>query len=315
MNRLDRLQAIIIQLQSKKVVKAQEIADRFEISLRTVYRDIRSLEEAGVPIGAEAGVGYFLSENYNLPPIMFTANEALSMLLAGKMIPYFSDKQTSNSFQNALTKVKAVLNIEHKDMVEKMESNIQVFSSHSDKHKRDSIYLQDIQWALIQQKVLDIAYYSPYNDEDSCRLVEPITLMHYAGNWHIVAFCQLRKSFRDFRLDRIKSLEILNESYERNLGAAFEQYLEMEKEKMPVISIELEFDIAVITLLNESKHWYGYISEEKIDDKVLMKFVYFNIASFARWIISMGAAVNVVKPIALSNEIQKLTKELAKHYL
>lgn len=85
MNRIDRLSAILIQLQSKKIVRAQEIADRFEISLRTVYRDIRALEEAGVPIGAEAGIGYFLMEGYNLPPVRFSKEEAGSILMATKL--------------------------------------------------------------------------------------------------------------------------------------------------------------------------------------------------------------------------------------
>ena len=90
MNRIDRLTAILIQLQTKKVVKAQEIADRFNISLRTVYRDIRALEEAGVHIGAEAGIGYFL-ENYHLPPVMFTTEEASALMLGAKLIEKMSD--------------------------------------------------------------------------------------------------------------------------------------------------------------------------------------------------------------------------------
>ena len=85
MNRLDRLTAILIHLQTKRVVRAQELSDRFNISLRTVYRDVRSLEEAGVPIGAEAGVGYFLND-YHLPPVSFTNTEASALLLAGKLI-------------------------------------------------------------------------------------------------------------------------------------------------------------------------------------------------------------------------------------
>ena len=101
MNRLDRLTAILIHLQSKRVVRASEIADRFEISLRTVYRDIRSLEEAGVPIGAEAGVGYFL-ENYHLPPVMFTNAEASALVFGGKFIEKMADSSLQEPFTSAL---------------------------------------------------------------------------------------------------------------------------------------------------------------------------------------------------------------------
>ena len=80
MNRLDRLTAILIQLQTKRIVKAEEVAERFEISLRTVYRDVRSLMEAGVPIVSEAGEGYYIVDGFHLPPIMFNQEEASAML-------------------------------------------------------------------------------------------------------------------------------------------------------------------------------------------------------------------------------------------
>jgi predicted DNA-binding transcriptional regulator YafY len=81
-NRFDRIVAILIQLQSKKIVKAQELSKRFDVSLRTIYRDIRTLEVAGVPIYSEAGVGYSLVEGYRLPPVMFTREEAESFIAA-----------------------------------------------------------------------------------------------------------------------------------------------------------------------------------------------------------------------------------------
>jgi predicted DNA-binding transcriptional regulator YafY len=128
MNRIDRLQATLIHLQSKRVVKAQEIADRFEISLRTVYRDIRSLEESGVPIGAEAGVGYFLLENYHLPPVMFTHEEASALLFGEKLMEKMSDEKTRNEFRSAIYKIKAILKPGEKDHLEKLNDRIAVFN-------------------------------------------------------------------------------------------------------------------------------------------------------------------------------------------
>jgi len=97
-------------------VKAQEIANRFEISLRTVYRDIRALEEGGIPIGSEAGLGYFLDDSYSLPPIMFTTEEASAILMASKIIPHLSDAKVNDAFQNALYKIKSVMKSEDKEM-------------------------------------------------------------------------------------------------------------------------------------------------------------------------------------------------------
>ena len=98
MNRIDRLAAILIQLQSKRIVKAQDLADRFQISLRTVYRDISALEEAGVPIIGESGIGYSLADGYRLPPVMFTKEEATSFLTAEKLVEKFTDRQTNAIF-------------------------------------------------------------------------------------------------------------------------------------------------------------------------------------------------------------------------
>src|SRR6478735_3963073 len=121
MNRFDRITAILIQLQSKKIVKAQDLASRFDISLRTVYRDIRSLEEAGVPLYGEAGVGYSLVDGYRLPPVMFTREEAMSFVTAEKFMEQFTDASTKSSYQSAMYKMKAVLRSDEKELVENIE--------------------------------------------------------------------------------------------------------------------------------------------------------------------------------------------------
>src|SRR5689334_22287543 len=126
MNRIDRVTAILIQLQSKKIVKAQDIAERFNISLRTVYRDIKTLEEAGVPVIGEAGLGYSIMDGYRLPPVMFTKEEATAFLTAEKLIEKFTDTSTEVSYKSAMYKVRAVLRGAEKDMLENIEEHIEV---------------------------------------------------------------------------------------------------------------------------------------------------------------------------------------------
>src|SRR5260221_3633050 len=99
MNRIDRLTAILIQLQSKKIVKAEEIADRFEISLRTVYRDVTALMRAGVPIGSEAGKGQFIVHGYRLAPVMIKQEEARAILLAGEFVGQMTHGGIRKSFE------------------------------------------------------------------------------------------------------------------------------------------------------------------------------------------------------------------------
>ena len=119
MNRIDRLVATLIHLQSKRGGKAEEIAKRFEISLRTVYRDIRALEEAGVPIGAEAGLGYFIIDGYQLPPVMFTREEAAALLTGEKLLEKLTDKSLATNYSTAMKKVRAVMKTTDKEFLEK----------------------------------------------------------------------------------------------------------------------------------------------------------------------------------------------------
>src|SRR4051812_30453187 len=127
MNRIDRLTAILIQLQTKRVVKAEEISDRFEISLRTVYRDVKALMEAGVPVGSEAGKGYFIVDGYHLPPVMFNQQEASAMLTAGKLVEKMTDDSIRKAYESALFKIRSVLNDSEKDHLENLQSSIAVF--------------------------------------------------------------------------------------------------------------------------------------------------------------------------------------------
>ena len=213
MQRLDRLQAILTALQSKRVVKAEELATRFEVSIRTIYRDIRSLEEGGVPIGAEAGIGYFLDESYHLPPVMFTQAEARALLLAGKIVEQFTDETTFKLYNDALTKVRAVLDIDKKEELELLDTDIIINPFPSEKQSnQETLFIDQVKQSLASSKVISIQYKSKGKNELTDRELEPIGLCYYYGGWHIMAYCRLREDYRDFRLDRIQKLTVINES-------------------------------------------------------------------------------------------------------
>ncbi|HEY5825475.1 MAG TPA: YafY family protein, partial [Cyclobacteriaceae bacterium] len=209
MNRLDRLTAILIQLQTKRIVKAEEISSRFEISLRTVYRDVKSLMEAGVPIGSEAGKGYFIVDGYHLPPVMFTQDEASSMLVGGKLVEKMADKSVRVAFESAMHKIKSVLNESEKDHLQSLDAHIEIFprSKYETKDREDfpDHFMTEIHRAIAKKQVLKIDY-SNIEEELTQREVEPIGVFYYSMAWHLIGWCRLRNGYRDFRSDRIKSL-------------------------------------------------------------------------------------------------------------
>jgi len=214
MNRIDRLTAILIHLQTKRIVRAKEIAARFEISIRTVYRDIRALEDAGVPIGAQAGEGYYIIEGYHLPPVMFTKEEAGALLIGGKLVDRFSDKSVKTQFESALYKIKSVLASEEKDHLDNLDNHVEVikYQSHETNEVSDH-FLSEIQSLLGTGKIIRIDYLSRYKNELTQRMIEPIGLCFYGGHWHLIAFCRLRADYRDFRVDRIKNVFKTNDFF------------------------------------------------------------------------------------------------------
>ena len=202
MNRIDRITAILILLQTKRVITSCEIADRFNISIRTVYRDIRTLEEAGIPVGSEAGLGYFLCEGYSLPPVMFTKHEASSLLTAEKLVEKFTDTSVNRHFKSALDKIKAVLSGKDKDFLENLGSHIKILFT--DPVRRENFpnnFLTDIQQSLANKQVIIIDYLAMYNDKISKnRTVEPIGLCYYADEAFILHYHKSPDvlSFHDF---------------------------------------------------------------------------------------------------------------------
>lgn len=314
MNRLDRLTAILIHLQTKRVVRAQELANRFGISLRTVYRDVRSLEEAGVPIGAEAGVGYFLTD-YHLPPVMFTNAEASALLLGGKLIEKWTDQSVQTEFESALFKIKSVLKRVDQEHLNDLDEQINVAKLTFRVPYSDSL-LNTVQHAIAQHHVLTIQYHSQYNDAETEREVEPVGLYHYRMNWHLIAFCRTRQDYRDFRIDRIRQLTDTCQPFSRRERLSLQEYLDrVGKTEMPVVDAVVVFEKSVARYMQEQKHAYGFQQEENFGEHVRMHFQTPYLEGLARWLLMYGNSAKVEQPDSLQQLMQRLAQELRVHYL
>jgi len=315
MNRIDRLTAILIHLQTKRVVKAEEIAERFEMSLRTVYRDVKALMEAGVPIGSEAGKGYFIVDGYHLPPVMFTQDEASAMLLAGKLVEKMTDKSVKTAFESALLKIKSVLSDSGKDHLEDLHSHIEVMQSSRDEYQFPNHFLTDIQRAVVEKEVMRLEYFSN-NDELTQRDVEPIGLFHYGAAWHVIGWCRLRNGYRDFRADRIKNLSCPGIKFDgRNLLSLQEYLMTVVKGNQEVEKVTVLFDLSVSRYIKQTKYAHGYVSEEAVDSKVRMHFLCSYLHSFCRWLLMYGNNVEIEYPEKAREIMSELVDELAAHHL
>lgn len=316
MNRIDRLQAILIQLQSKRVITAQELADRFEVSLRTIYRDIRALENGGVPIGAEAGIGYFLSEGYHLPPVMFTREEASALLMAGKIFEKHTDKNLQSHFTDALYKIKAVLDMDKKEEMEDLESKISIdpfgwqFRDHS-----SNLMVSKIQSILPLKQLAKITYHASYSGETNTRIVEPIGLCFYSSQWHLIAFCQLRNDYRDFRTDRIEKMDIVPGRFSRTDHISLQNYLDKLQEGTELQIAKVLFDKEFVKYIDEVKFQFGWVDQTETENQIEMKFAFMTLEPIARWLLTAGKRFKVVSPNSLKTRVIELIGELQQSHL
>ncbi|WP_205529365.1 helix-turn-helix transcriptional regulator [Taibaiella koreensis] len=205
MKRLTRLSAILLQLQTRRLINATDLAEQFAVSVRTIYRDIRVLEQIGVPIATLEGKGYSLAEGYKVPPIMFTEQEANALIMAGHLIRLNEDSSLISSYRQAVDKVKAVLKYAVKDKAELLAGRVAV--SPASLRQPASESLSSIQSALTSFTVLCITYQSEIESESTERFIEPFAFYYsQQQHWTLIAFCRLRNDFRMFRLDRIRTL-------------------------------------------------------------------------------------------------------------
>jgi predicted DNA-binding transcriptional regulator YafY len=315
MNRIDRLTAILIQLQTKRVVKAEEIANRFEISLRTVYRDVKALMEAGVPIGSEAGKGYFIVDGYHLPPVMFTQSEASALVLAGKLVEKMTDKSIRQQFESALFKIQSVLHDPEKDHLESLQSHIEVWQRPKTENEFPDHYLSDIQKAVVDKEVLKIQYFSSYSDENTTREVEPIGLFYYGEAWHLIAWCRLRNGYRDFRADRISDLKNTSSKFDaRNLFTLKEYMSTVARSNHEMHQVVVIFDKTAARFIGNMRYNYGFVSEEEANGKVKMTFLTAYLNGIARWLLMFGSEAEVESPLTVREKIAELIEELSIHY-
>ncbi len=226
--RLSRLTAIITQLQSKRIVTASFLAERHKVSVRTIYRDIRTLEKSGIPIVTEEGIGYSLMEGYHLPPVLFTEDEANALITVEKLVIRNRDKSFSENVSSAIEKIKATLRSSQQGNAELLADRIYFGGNQNEESTSNN--LMQIQSAIIHFQVLQMEYHSSQKKR-STRVIEPFAIYSINGNFLLIAFCRLREDFRVFRIDYIKSLVPQNETFtphNMTMQKYFEEYVQKQ---------------------------------------------------------------------------------------
>jgi predicted DNA-binding transcriptional regulator YafY len=220
MRRADRLFRLVGLLQRRRTVTAAALAARLEVSERTVYRDIADLIGSGMPIAGEAGVGYRLEHGFDLPPLMFSEAEIEAIVLGSRMVTAFADPALAQSAEDVLGKIRRVL----PDKLAPSVDLTPLYGYHFRREKRVGEYLAELRRAIRLSRKMRLGY-ADGKRTDSTRVIRPLALSFVGHAWLLTAWCELRMAFRNFRLDRITSLAMLDATFLPEAGKRWEDFL------------------------------------------------------------------------------------------
>lgn len=219
----------MLKLQARAHTTAMDLAEQFDVSKRTIYRDIDSLQQAGIPIVVTEGKGYSIMDGYHIPPVMFTESEANAIIFGEKLIAKTKDQSLIEEFSKAIDKIKSVLRNPEKEKMDFLSKRTIIGKNW--KNERTSNFLSDIQKALTNFKVLEIKYKKIDDAIISSRQIEPFAIYHNTEeNWTLIAWCRMRDEFRNFRIDRIQELRTMDSSFQPH-KLSLEEFVKSEQQK------------------------------------------------------------------------------------
>lgn len=299
--RFDRILQLFFILQSKSLVTIDELEERFSISRRTIFRDLKSLEEAGVPVGYEPGRGYSLMEGYRIQPSRFTHEEVLSLLVAEKIMQQHETQYIKSHYESALIKIKSSFQVQQKNTLVEFGNKLHISTK-----SNSSEYLPNVINILLSStvnKILAIISYIKGSDSlPSSRCVEPVGLFYESGFWYVLAFCQLRNDYRNFRLDRIKKVSLSQESFSM-VHPPLDEIRSIDSSKKNT-RIVIKVDRKFAHYLFWERQNFGYLSEESSESEVTMHFdCAEHPTSFVRWFMKFVDHGEILEPAYLQDEV------------
>jgi predicted DNA-binding transcriptional regulator YafY len=304
-NRTDRLLAIVLELQVRGNVRAEDLARVFEVSKRTIYRDITALSEAKVPIIASPGTGYRLMDGYFLPPLSFTPDEAAMLVLGTQAVRFAVDAVYREAAKGALRKLEAVLPPESRTRVQELYESMRIFSGWASPADVDK--LAALRDAILDRRVVFLRYHSPRHTAPEDRDIEPYSLAYYRNVWHLTAYCRLRMDVREFRLDRIDELEVREEQFVRDPAVVERPQRDPSRRTLVV---RVRFDERMVRWVREERHW-GFREEQPGG---VMVFAVERVGDIAPWLLRWGATAEVLEPESVREAVAEQARLIANMY-
>lgn len=305
----------MLELQQKEVLRAEDLAFKFETSIRTIYRDIQALSEAGVPVIGAPGLGYSLMDGYFLPPISFTVEEAVTLLIGTDFIEQRFDRDYGMGAKTSRRKIEAILPENVQSETSRVRKTIRLLSA--DEHVtwgKEREYIVMVRGAILGERKVSFYYTKNIPEADgnrhSFRVVAPYGLVLVHGSWVLIAYCDLRQEIRHFRLSRMTELTILEDQFRMPSHFNLNDYKPPDDRNLRVV---IQIDPSIVDKVKESNNFYMEAIEEN-ENGIYAIFRVRQPEEILHWVLSWGADVVVLEPESFRHQIHKEIKKMLKHY-
>jgi predicted DNA-binding transcriptional regulator YafY len=313
MNRTDRLFALLLEIQSNPKITAEKLAGHFDVTKRTIYRDVLALMEANVPVIGKAGEGYSIEDGYFLPPVSFTKDEALMLILGANAVGQHFDAQFKKAARFAENKIHASLSKDLKKEVAYLKSYISFYSGMAKGRNELNDAMQKIRRAIIGKNRLAFRYFKRYSDstDPMVREVDPYALTNYFGTWMMAGFDHLRNDMRVFRLDRMEAVMVTGKTFERPINFSLAKMYREENTPRSTFTVKITKDIHRWV---KEQPPYKIIKTTLRKDHILLTIESYSQESIITWLLRWGGKAEAVSPASFRDAVKSSLTALLKTY-
>ncbi|QJD85430.1 helix-turn-helix transcriptional regulator [Cohnella herbarum] len=315
MNKTDRMLAIILELQRKGMRRAEDLASTFETSVRTIYRDVQALSEAGVPIIGAPGTGYSLMEGYFLPPISFSVDEAVALLIGADFIEQRFDREYGERARASRGKIEAVLPESVRRAANEVRETIKLPSTLEEAiDEAERARVAKLREAILMRRKVSFDYTKAKSGlvahRHSIRTARPYGLSFVYGSWVLVGFCELRQEIRHFRLSRMTGLQDLDETFAFPPDFRMSKYVPADDRP---IEVRVLASPRIADRVREAKYFY-IVSKEDVHDGLLVVLRVRTPEDVLQWVLGWGSEAEVLEPEALRQRVRTEAERMLGRY-
>ena len=314
-NTATRLITLIFLLQNQPNQKASELAEKLGVSLRTIHRYFEMLDEMGIPVYSERGPygGFSLVRGYKMPPLVFTLEEAVAVVLGTGLVQELWGDLYRESARGALAKLENLLPEEQAREVAWARSSLTATGMHRADLKLQTPALEKLRRATREHRSVTMLYQTSQVPHPTERGLDPYALVHRWGWWYVIGFCHVHKEIRTFRVDRIAEVTLQETSFTKSAEFDLQDYLKHEMQNQPQIIARLKFDAASANIV-AGNHSYWQTVEPQADGSVEVTFPSPTFEWAASSALMYGPAVEVLEPPELRTMVMDWLNVTAQKY-